>query len=322
MADENRGGEVQTVQERDDTVFLNGNRDDAPRYILVCPMWNRIPLVLGCCLGICSGACLLARRQSADLSRYLLFGLGIGIPVILAFLVKLKGRRLQLRGRDDASVSGEIEEGADEYITVCPMTPLNKILLVPASCLLTGSKAVVIAFNIQSFSERCFLFILGIGMLMMVTSIRVKRHWYSLTVKMIFSLVKIIVVGILAGIIMPGLPDRIAEGMGYFVVMEMAGPKAKRKALWTIYLCLHVLSFIRPEEIILPGNIFFYEQMGFFELLARCVDEYAEERGVLAPGGVFLDLLGKILILAPISVGTFCCVAYIFQEIGVAIFSF
>jgi hypothetical protein len=321
MTNENKGGEIQISREQDDTVFLSGNRDDAPRYILVCPMWNRILLVLGYCLGIFFGALLLAVEKPADLSRYLLLTLGIGIPAMLAFLVKLKGRRLHLRGRDDASVSGEIEEGVDEYITVCPMTPLNKILLVLASCLLIGSEAVAISSDIQPFPERC-LFILGIGMLMMVTSIRVERRRYSLKVKRIFSLMKIIVVAVLARAIMPRLPGGIAGGMRYFILVEMAGPKAKKKDLWTIYLCLHILSLIYPKGIIFPGNIFFYELAGAIELLARWVDEYTKEEDVLAPERVFLDYLGTAFILIPISVCMFICVAYIFQQIGVDIFSF
>jgi hypothetical protein len=316
MADENRGEEKQTFQEQDDTIdtaLLGENRDKAPRYILVCPVWNMILLVLGCNLGIYSGALFLAFEKPADLSRYLLFTLGIGTPAILAFLVKLKGRRFHLGGGDNTDVSGEIRESADEYIAVCPMTLFNQILLVLASCFFMGSEAVAISSNIQSFPERCLSIIPGIGMLMAVTSIRVKRHWYSPTVKMIFPLMKIVAVAVLARAIMPGLPDGIARGMEYFVVMEMAGPKAKRKALWTIYLCLHILSsFIRPEEIIFPRNIFFYEQMGFFELLVRCLGECTEERK-------WLDFLGTILILVPISLRVCGYMAQlrIFQEMGV-----
>jgi hypothetical protein len=318
MADENRGGEIQISREQDDTVFLNGNRNDAPRYILVCPTWNGIFLVFGCNLGIYSGALFLAFEKPADLSRYLLFTLGIGTPAILAFLVKLRGRRLHLRGEDNTDVSGEIRESADEYITVCPMTLFNQILLVPASCLLISSKAVVISSNIQSFFER-FLVILGIGMLMTITSIRVKRHWHSPPTKRILSLMKIVAVGVLARAIMPALPDRIAGGMRYFVVMEIAGPKTKRKVLWTIYLCLHVLSFICPEEIIFPRNIFFYGQMGLFELLVRCLGEYAEEGGILASVREFLDSLGMVLILLPILGCMLCRVPRmrIFQQMGV-----
>jgi hypothetical protein len=325
MADENRGGEIQISREQDDTVFLNGNRDDAPRYILVCPMWNRILLVFGCCFGIYFGVLVLAFEKPADLSRYLPLTLGIGIPAMLACL-KLRGRRLHLSGGDNTGVSGEVGEGADQYITVCPMTLFNQILLVLATCFFMGPEAVVISStsNIQSSPERCFLFILGIGMLMTVTSVKLRRQQsYFLTVKMIFSLMKIVVVGVLARAIMSGLPDGIAESMGCFVIMEIAGPKAKRKTLlWTIYLSLHILSFIYPGEILL-GNIFFYKLASALELVTRWIDDYCAEKEGAAPvvkiGRGVMDLFSTVFILVPV-LGCVCgymSQMRIFQEMGV-----
>jgi hypothetical protein len=328
MANKNRRGKKQTVQERDDTVFLNGNRDDAPRYILVCPMWNRILLVLGCCLGICSGACLLALRQPADLSRYLLLTLGIGIPVMFAFLVKLKGRRLHLRGRENTGVSGEIREGADEYITVCPMILSDQILLVLASFASTFAGAAVAVLSeerkmMEHFLGLLLVFIPPVGMLMMVTSVKLRRQqYYFLAVKRIFSLMKMVSVGVLARAIISGLPGGITGGMGYFVVVE-ARPKLKRKLLWGIHLCLHILSFIYPEEIILPGNIFFYELASALELVTRWIDDYCVEEedvaSVVNLGRRVLDLFITLFILLPISV---CVCGYmsqmrIFQQMGV-----
>jgi hypothetical protein len=327
MADENRGGETQISREQDDTVFLSGNRDDAPRYILVCPMWNRILLVLGCCLGICFGALLLDLKQSADLSRYLLLTLGIGIPVIFAFLVKLKGRRLHLRGRENTGISGEIREGADEYIMVCPMTLSDQILLVLASFSSTFAGAAVAVLSeegkmVEHLLGILLVVVLPVGMLMTVTSVKLRRQqYYFLAVKRIFSLMKIVAVGVFARAIMSGLPDGVAGGMDYFVVMG-ARPKPKRQLLWTIYVCLHILSFIYPEEIILPGNVFFYKLASALELVARWIDDYcAEKEGaapVAKPGRRVMDLFITLFILVPISV---CVCGYmaqlrIFQEMG------
>jgi hypothetical protein len=203
-----------------------------------------------------------------------------------------------IREQEEYSLPDGIEGSAGRYMD-CQLTIWNKILLATAGYVLT---VVVVAgclrmasggFNFacrQSFFslEQLLLFITGIGTLLLIGKIDLGRR---LKVRIILSLLKALAVTALAYLIMPALLEGIAGGMGYFTLMEMAGPKSKRKILWTAYLCLHIFLFIRFEHMTLRkvfGDTVYdrlsivprfsdYLGIGILEFVIRCRCALKEE---------------------------------------------